>query len=134
MSTFGLFSDAGLTVPVATLRHYSTQGDRLFYFGSPAAGKKLEDSASPGVADVLLSINDSAIGTGFAATSVKLASTSGGLSTAVAGDPLVLGTTVLSGVANALPVHMRFDTTGGTVGDTYTDVALRLVSVIESAV
>lgn len=40
-------------------------------------------------------------------TEIKLALTSGGLSSAVAGDPLILGTTLQSGVANAIEINIR---------------------------
>lgn len=133
--SFGFFADAGLTIPfTGSLRHFSTQGDRLIYFGSPDADKQLQDSTSPGVTNVQVTITDSAGGSGLAAASIKLAATSGGLTSATGGAALSLGHTVLSGAGNAKPVHMRFDTSAGTVGTDYTDLGLSVPNVIESAV
>ncbi len=133
--SFGFFADAGLTIPfTGSLRHFSTQGDRLVYFGSPASGQQLQDSTNPGVTNVQVTITDSDGGTGLAASSIKLASTSGGLTSATGGAALSLGHTVLSGAGNAKPVHMRFDTSAGTVGTDYTDLGLAVNNVIESAV
>lgn len=133
MSTFGFFVDAGLTVPLSSLRHYSTQtGDWLCYYGSPATGKILQDAANPGTGQVRVTIDDSAPGSGLPATAIKLASTSGGLSTATPGAALNLGTLVTSGVANARPVHLRIDTSAGTVPLEYLDLAFEAADVIES--
>lgn len=133
--SFGFFADAGLTIPfTGSLRHFSTQGDRLVYFGSPASGQQLQDSTNPGVTALQVSIADSASGSGLASASIKLASTSGGLDTAIGGAALDLGHTVLSGAGNAKPIHMRFDTSAGTVGTDYTDLGLAVNNVIESAV
>jgi len=133
--SFGFFADAGLTIPLSVdLRHFSTQGDRLIYFGSPDAGRQLQDSTAPGVTALQVSIADSASGSGLASASIKLASTSGGLDTAIGGAALDLGHTVLSGAGNAKPIHMRFDTSAGTVGTDYTDLGLAVNNVIESAV
>ncbi len=133
--SFGFFADAGLTIPLSVdLRHFSTQGDRLIYFGSPDAGRQLQDSTAPGVTALQVSIADSASGSGLASESIKLASTSGGLDTAIGGAALGLGNTVLSGASNAKPIHMRFDTSSGTVGTDYTDLGLAVLNTIESAV
>lgn len=133
--SFGFFADAGLTIPLSVdLRHFSTQGDRLVYFGSPSSGQQLQDSTNPGVTNVQVSITDSASGSGLAAASIKLAATSGGLTSATGGAALSLGHTVLSGAGNAKPIHMRFDTSAGTVGTDYTDLGLAVMNTIESAV
>lgn len=132
--SFGFYSDAGLTVPVTTLRHFSTQGDRVIYFGDPGTGRQLQDAAAPGVDNVLVTVVDSAGGSGLAATSVKLASTNGGLTAATGGAALSLGHTILSGSANAKPVHLRFDTSAGTTGTDYTDLSLAIPDVIDTAV
>lgn len=133
--SFGFFADAGLTIPfTGSLRHFSTQGDRLIYFGNPDAGQQLQDSTNPGVTNVQVSVTDSASGSGLAAASIKLAATSGGLTSATGGAALSLGHTVLGGAGNAKPIHMRFDTSAGTVGTDYTDLGLTVANVIESAV
>ena len=132
---FGFYRDSGLTVPVTSnLRHYSTQGDQVIYLGNPVTGFQLQDSASPGVADMFILITDSNGATGLAATDVSIAASSGGLSTATPGDPLNIGTVVTSGVSNAVPVYIRFgDLSAEAVGD-YTDLGLSIESTIESSV
>ncbi len=132
--SFGFFSDAGLTVPITTLRHFSTQADRLVYFGSATAGQQLQDDAAPGVDNVMVSVADSAGGSGLTASSIKLASTNGGLTAATGGASLSLGPTVLAGSGNAKPIHIRFDTSSGVTGTDYTDLSLAVAGVIESAV
>lgn len=133
MSTFGFFADAGLTTPVTSLRHYSTAlGDRLVYFGSPATGKTLQDAEAPGVDPVMVSVVDAATGAGLPASAIKLAATSGGLAGATPGAALSLGVLVASGAANAKTVHVRFDTSAGTVPNDYTDLSLAVQSVIEA--
>jgi len=132
--SFGFFTDAGLTVPITTFRHFSTQADRLVWFGSAVAGQQLQDDTAPGVDNVLVSIVDSAGGSGLAASSVRLAATNGDLTAATGGAALSLGHTVLSGGANAKPVHIRFDTSAGVTGTDYTDLSLAVAGVIESAV
>lgn len=133
---FGFYRDAGLTVPISTdYRHFSTQGDRLLYFGNPASGFQLMDSADPGVAQMQISITDSdGAGTNFAVDNVVISLTSGGLDSATPGDPLNIGTVILSGSANAVPVYVRFlDISSADNGD-YTDLGLAISDVIESAV
>lgn len=49
-------------------------------------------------------------------TEIKLALTSGGLSTATGGAPLTLGNTILSGVSEAVAVYIRITNTVTTVG------------------
>lgn len=51
------------------------------------------------------------------ATEIKLALTSGGLPGATAGALLNLGSTILSGVATAVPVHIRVTNTVATVNN-----------------
>lgn len=133
--SFGFFSDPGLTIPFSgSLRHFSTQGDRLIYFGSPLTGRQLQNSSNPGVTNVQVSIADSATGSGLAATSIKLSATAGGLDTATGGAALSLGPTVLSGPGDARPIYMRIDASAGVVGTDYTDLSLVVSNVIDSEV
>jgi len=67
------------------------------------------------------------------ATEVKLAATAGGLAGAVGGDPLDLGTQILSGVGNATEVHMRIDQDTHDV-ETYTDLQISVNELDEEAV
>ncbi|MCQ9378794.1 hypothetical protein [Methyloversatilis sp. XJ19-49] len=133
--TFGFFADAGLSIPLgASTRHLSTQGDRLIYFGSPAAGKQLQDATNPGVTNLQIVVTDSAGGSGLAAAAIKLAATNGGLAGATGGTALAIGHTVLSGAGNAKPVHIRIDASAGTVGTTYTDLGLDVPNTAETDV
>lgn len=66
--------------------------------------------------------NSSIVWTCYAAkhptTEIKMASTGGsGLTAATGGAPFNLGTTILSGVANAVPVHIRITNTVTTVNN-----------------
>lgn len=133
---FGFYKDAGLTVPISTdYRHFSTQGDRLLYFGNPASGFQLTDSADPGVGTMQISITDSdGPGTDFSVENVVISLTSGGLDIATPGDPLDIGTVVLSGSANALTVYVRFLGIDSEPNGDYLDLGLAISDVIESAV
>lgn len=136
--TFGFFLDAGLTAPATALAvAQATDGstpaaDRVFYIGSTTANKKIQAESAPGVDQITLSLADTGVGTGVEATHVKLAATAAGLATAVAGAALDLGTQILSGVANAQPVHVRIDTPALTSG-VYADLSFALASVVEVA-
>lgn len=105
--------------------------DFVIYLGSVLTGKKIEAQSSPGVDQIVLSVSDSAAGSGQAASSVKLALTAGGLSTATAGASLDLGTEILSGADNALAVHVRVEASNLSAG-TYTDLTLQTNELAES--
>lgn len=138
-TSFGFYSDAGLTTPLASLAAVQAADgsaaavDSVVYFGSTASGKKVQATSDPGVDPVYIAIADSASGAGLAVTAIKLAASSGGLDAAVAGNPLSLGTQVLSGSANAVAVHVRIKTPAVAVGN-YTDLSLVTPDLTESAV
>lgn len=69
-------------------------------------------------------------------TEIKLASTNGGLAAAVAGDPMNLGTEVLSEVANHIEIHMRLTNTVTTVSNTvnYPGIGVDINDVTEGNV
>lgn len=133
------YLDAGLTTPATALAAIQdTDGsaapeDRTLYLGSTAAGRQFRAVSNPGVDPVVLSIADAASGSGVQPTHVKLATTAGGLASALAGQPLSLGTQLLSGVANAVEIHVRIDTPALSVG-VYNDVSLALSNLLEEAV
>jgi hypothetical protein len=77
------------------------------------------------VDSIELSIVDAVPASGQPATAIKLATTQAGLTGAVAGDPLDLGATLLSGSANAVQVWVQFDDATATVA-TDTDVSLAM--------
>jgi hypothetical protein len=107
--------------------------DKIVYFGSTASGKKLQAASTPGTDPVVISIYDAASGSGAPASEFKLALSSGGLAGATAGASLNLSATILSGVANAVPIYVRRTSAIGTSG-AYTDVSLKTNSVIEAPV
>ena len=130
--TFAFWADAGMTVPNAagaTVTAGAGPTDRIVYFGSPASGKVLQAASAPGTDPVQVSIADANAGTGIAATALKLALTAGGLNTAVAGEPLSIGTTINSGAS--LAVYVR--TTQGALGvGVYEDLSLTTNAVVEA--
>lgn len=134
--TLDFFDDAGLTTPSASIGATqaddgtSSAVDRVVYLGSTAAGKKFQADSNPGADQVVVSITDSAGSSGLAPTAIKLATTAGSLNTAVAGASLSLGTQVLSGIANKVPIYVRIDTPAVPSG-TYTDLSLTTNTLIE---
>lgn len=135
--SFNWYADAGLTVPLTRgdFVRGATPADvnRLFYFGSPATGKKLQAVSDPGVDALEVSIVDASGGSGVAAAEVKIASTFAGLAGATGGAPLGIGPTVLSGPSNAVPVFVRISSALSTVGN-YDDITLRVADWVESDV
>ena len=137
--SLAFYLDAGLTSPASAVSiaqavdGSSSAVDRVVYLGSPVAGKKFEQAAAPGTGQISLSIADAASGSGVQASHVKLATSSGGLASATAGAALNLGTSLLSGVANAVPVYLRVDTPALTAG-VYSDISLTLPEIVESVV
>lgn len=106
--------DQGILVPVQ---------DRGFVISLDPAGTVFEADSDPGVDPILLGVRS--IATGQPVSSIKIASTQGGLATAVAGDPLSLGTVFQSGVSNGLEYWMEWDDTTA-VADTYDNLELYL--------
>lgn len=133
------YSDAGLTTPAASIAAIQASDgsaaaeDRVVYLGSTVVGKKFRAASDPGVDQIILSIADSAPGSGVEATHAKLATTSGGLAAALGGQSLALGTQLLSGVANAQAIHVRIDTPALAVA-VYNDLTLALNTLLEEAV
>lgn len=122
--TFGFFTDSALTTALSgnLVAQQNADGssdpvDFTLYLGSTTASRKIEADSDPGVANIAISVVDSASGSGHPATEVKLATTLGGLDTATGGDPLTLGTSILSGSGNAQVVYVRVDDTTGVIGN-----------------
>jgi hypothetical protein len=139
--SLALYEDAGLTTLktgniVATQAADGSTGPLIFsyFLGSPVANRKFEVAANPGVLNVILSITDVSPGSGHEATEVKLAyGVVGNLAAAVAGADLILGTPLLSGVVNAIPIFIEIDDATMTVG-TSTELAIETQVLIESDV
>lgn len=135
-TTFGFFHDSALTNPIEagdTLT--ATQGgglgavDKTIYFGSPASGTKAQVNANPGVTGIEVSIADANAGTGAPATEFRL-SLSPITGAETPGAALTLSHTVLSGVANAVPIYTR-RTSALTTAGSYTDISLTAQELIE---
>lgn len=139
--TFMAYHDSALTSPVNSANpmlqtHVSGASDYtddLIYIGSTTTGNKLQTITSPGTNPVVVSVADLNPGTGAPASEFKLALSSGGLASATAGASLSLSHTLLSGVANAVPVYVRRTSALATAGN-YTDVSLTILNVQESPV
>jgi len=110
------YSDASLTTPVTNLTINQladgTTGDvdKLVYLGDPVGGSTYQANSDPGNDPITVNIVDAFPAQDVEASNIKLALTSGGLGSAVAGDPLSLGVTLTSGVGNLVEVYIRSDT------------------------
>jgi hypothetical protein len=107
--------------------------DKTIYLGSTVTGNKFQASSDPGTDPIIVDIVDANAGTGAPDTQFKLALSSGGLASATAGASLTLSHTILSGVANAVPVYTR-RTSALTTSGSYTDITLETNTVIETPV
>lgn len=114
--TFKLHVDAALTTPfinpLITTKDAdgsSPDSDYVLYLGSVEILKTMQTKVNPGVDPIILSILDTvpAPGDGPEPTDIKLALSNAGLTAAVAGDPLSLGTTISGGVGAAIEIHIR---------------------------
>jgi hypothetical protein len=144
MATFAFYHDASLTNPIEagdTLYRLITQdgsypvSDAVVYFGSPATAgtQQARVFADPGVTHLIVTIGDTTPAAGAEPEDITLALTSGGLDTATPGAALDLGVhTVLSGAANAIPIHIRFGTP--TLQGLHTDLAPGTQQIREDAV
>jgi hypothetical protein len=141
-TSFKFYHDAALTQEITALDPLTatqdTAGvlgavDKTIYLGSTLTGNKAEANSNPGVDAIVVSIADADVPTGAPASEFKLALTSGGLATAVAGDPLTLSTSITSGVANAVPIYTRRDSALAVAGS-YTDVSLTTQTLLETPV
>jgi len=109
------YQDAGMTVLLSVCE--ATQADdgsaaavdRVVYLGSPVAGKRFQAASAPGVAQIAVSVLDSATGLQVPASTVRLALSPGGLGSATPGAAIDVGLAIFSGAGNALPLYMRFD-------------------------
>lgn len=137
MASFKFYKDLGLTEvfdPLVDRIGPVTESsqDFVLYLGSTDSGKKIEESLSPGTGNIVASITDTDVGNNLEASDVKLASSNPNLDSAVAGNPLTIGTSVLSGVGNKVEIHIRVEYSGGITSDETVGIALN--TVVESAV
>ena len=135
---FGFFQDAALTTPLASLAFVGSANVgaasvvQTVYFGSPTAGMKVQATSNPGVDQISVSVTESAPAAGHPTTDIKLATTSGGLATATAGAALNLGTSLQSGVANAVPIWVQLTDSTHAIQSHDTELGLTLNGLTES--
>lgn len=130
---WAFYSDDGLTALAAGGAAVATDGesaDRFVVFGSPDLGTTLQAASDPGVDAIEVSVVD-ASGGGIAATAIKLALSYSGLDAAIAGAPLVIGTTLSGGAANSVRVYVR-TLRGSLTEGLYSDLSLTTNAYIEA--
>ena len=122
MSTFQIFTDAGLTSPLTGSLDFAQSFDgstgavtATLYIGSAASGLTMRAASNPGVDPIIVTITDSVPASGSPASDVTLAlePTFAGRT---AGAPLNIGTQVNSGVAAAVAVYVKVHDSTGTIG------------------
>lgn len=124
--------DASNPIEIAAVHPGGTYTDVQLWLGSVDADVQVQADSDPGVDDIEIAIVDAdGGGTGNADTACKLATSQVGLAAAVAGDPLAIGPTLASGVANAYPFWLRVSNAATVVG-VYTDLSLETNDLIES--
>lgn len=108
-----------------------TSADGVFWVGTPNSGNKLEADSNPGVDEITVSINDTSPGSGVEDSHIKLALTPGtGLDSAVAGDPLDIGTEIEYGTP--VPVYYRW--TNSTGASESLEIRFILSAIRETAI
>ncbi|MCK9386073.1 MAG: hypothetical protein M0Q15_15800 [Nevskia sp.] len=136
--SFKFYHDAALTQEItsgnpltATQETSGALGavDKTIYLGSTVTGNKAQATSNPGVDPVVVSIADADAGTGAPATEFKL-SLSPITGAETAGAALTLSATLLSGVANAIPIYTR-RVSALAVAGSYTDLTLQTNSLNE---
>lgn len=138
-TTWQLFHDSALTNPVeagdpiALTAAYGGSADLQLWYGSTTASVRIQSTTSPGTNPITLTPVDAASGSGQPNTALKLASTQAGLASATGGAALALGTTLSSGVGNAVSLWVRWTPSGTTAG-TFTDLSINSNDVTESPV
>lgn len=136
MGVFAFHDDAGLTAPSVTPLTFTFQlgtdpPDKVRYFGAPSQlpALKAMEKYDPGVNQLQVVVADISPGSGHETTAVTL-SDSEDFTGKVPGDPLVLGTEVLDGVAGAKPVYVRFRDATGVQGNSV-EISLKVLGVAQ---
>jgi len=135
--SFGFYADPALTTRLVhrlafVQDHlYPTPADKVIYFGSPLPGRTCRVKSSPGVAAITISPTDAAPAIGLPSSTLRLALSASGLASATPGAALVLPAIILSGIANAIPIHMSVLDSLHVVG-VYKDIGLTTNELIET--
>lgn len=130
------YRDAGMTLSASLFEAVQADDgnaaavDAVAYLGSPVAGKKFLAASAPGTAQIAVSIVDSVTGLQIPASTYRLALSSGGLASATPGAALDVGTEILSGTGNALPVYIRCDAAAIAAGG-YNNLSLATLLTAE---
>ena len=132
MATFKIYNDANLTSEftgflTASQNVDGSTGMSTFqkWIGSVASGKTLQAESDPGVDQITLSIVDGSPGSGHPASDISLALTEVGLAGATPGASLNLGTSISSGVGNAVAFWIGMEDSTHVVG-TSTELTVTL--------
>jgi hypothetical protein len=137
---FTFFHDAALSSPVTVGNPLDFAGsydlstgntDLEFWFGNTDAARTAQAYSNPGTDPITVTVTDSAPSTGQPTTLYKLALTQPGLATA--SQAVAIGTSVLGGAANAVPLWVRANLAGGvaTLGVT-TDLSFDTNALLET--
>lgn len=112
-----LYTDSTCTTPFSGTLSFVHRSDfsdnpqdRVLYYADVELDPVDNGSYRMRMADggnINITIEDSSVGSGHEATEVRLATTSAGLDTAVAGAALSLGTALTSGVSGRQEIHIR---------------------------
>lgn len=134
MANFIFSSASDLSTELTTLTIAGTPDEQDFtiYFGSTNSALKVEANSDPGNDPIEVSIVDADPGNGHEASEIKLATTEGGLDTAVGGDSLSLGTSITGGTANKKTIWVRATNTEGSVYDI--NLKLQINELLEGSV
>lgn len=133
MAIVNFYSDTNLTTLLTSPMEFSqnidgTSGDldAVFYFGDPSSSVSIYAASNPGVDQITVSIADTtnSAGNGPQVLDVKLALTSGGLATAIAGASLDVGTSIAGGIAGKKSIHIRMHTPTTSVAGTFTELSI----------
>ena len=134
MAEWKFYSDAALLNEITSLKA-TTYPDTTFrvFYGSTDDTMKIEAQSDPGVDDLQIMVEDTTPGSGHETTAVKLADSESGLTSAVSGDPIVIGTFLNGGAGGAFEFWVRVtDAIHDGVKDT--TLSLRATPWTESAV
>lgn len=137
MPSCDFYLDSALTEQVTALNPLAAAQDEAdtlppvdiqVWLGSTDTGWRFEADSDPGTDPLVVSVVDSAGGSGEPTTAVRLAMSQGGLAGATPGADLSLGTQVDGGSVNALSFWARLDDATETAG-AYTDLKLQCVTL-----
>jgi len=130
---FKFFSDPALTTEIESLSvstmldgSTATPVPTVVYFGNDESGSVTKE----GGGQITVYPVDSDSGSGVAASSVRLALTEAGLSSATGGAALEIGSSIASGSANAVAVWVSVS--ANIAPGIYTDISLATSTLIEA--